>query len=225
MDRGLDRHLFERPTLEVARRLIGARLVRELPGRERRIGRIVELEAYIGEDDRASHARAGRTARNAVMYGPPGIAYVYLVYGMHDCLNVVTEAAGRPAAILIRAVEPVAGMSEMRRARLERELGRRRLDEDGRTRVAARIAALTEIRLATGPGALTAAFDIDRGATGLDLCDPRSPVWLARPDGRARRPTIVSTPRVGIDFAGPPWASVPWRLIDQTSPILAGGED
>ncbi|HLA16464.1 MAG TPA: DNA-3-methyladenine glycosylase, partial [Candidatus Limnocylindrales bacterium] len=109
-----------RPTLEAAARLLGARLVGEGRAGDVRIGRIVEVEAYIGESDRASHARFGRTERNAVMYGPPGIAYVYLVYGMHDCLNVVTEPAGRPAAVLIRSVEPIEGMADMRRSRLER---------------------------------------------------------------------------------------------------------
>ncbi|HEX4898100.1 MAG TPA: DNA-3-methyladenine glycosylase, partial [Candidatus Limnocylindrales bacterium] len=96
-------------TLDAARSVLGARLVREDPGRLTRVGRIVEVEAYIGTDDLASHARFGPTARNAVMLGPPGVAYVYLVYGMYDCLNVVTEPEGRPAALLIRAVEPVDG--------------------------------------------------------------------------------------------------------------------
>ncbi|HTK44549.1 MAG TPA: DNA-3-methyladenine glycosylase, partial [Patescibacteria group bacterium] len=95
----LAREDLARPTLEAARALLGALLVRD-DATGRRAGRIVEVEAYIGEDDRASHARFGRTARNAVMYGPPGIAYVYLVYGMYDCLNVVTEPEGRPAAVL-----------------------------------------------------------------------------------------------------------------------------
>jgi DNA-3-methyladenine glycosylase len=91
----------------------------------------VEVEAYIGEDDRASHARFGRTPRNGVMFGRPGVAYVYLVYGMYDCLNVVTEPSGRPAAVLIRAVEPVAGIAEMRAARIHRATERARRPEDG----------------------------------------------------------------------------------------------
>ena len=115
------REILGGPTLDAARALIGAELVRESPDGDpgrRRVGRIVEVEAYIGEEDAASHARFGRTARSAVMFGPPGIAYVYLVYGMYDCLNVVTEAAGSPAAVLIRAVEPTAGGTQMRGARL-----------------------------------------------------------------------------------------------------------
>ena len=115
------RHVLAGPSLEAARALLGARLVRDAaPGddpAEPRIGRIVEVEAYIGIEDRASHARMGPTPRNAVMFGPPGIAYVYLVYGMHHCLNVVTEPAPRPAALLIRAVEPVSGLAAMRAAR------------------------------------------------------------------------------------------------------------
>src|SRR4029077_5906538 len=107
-----------RPTLEVAQALLGAHLVRESGDGSRRRGRIVEVEAYIGEEDRASHPRFGRTARNAVTDGPPGVAYVYLVYGMYDCLNIVTEPIGRPAAILVRAVEPIDGDAAMRAARV-----------------------------------------------------------------------------------------------------------
>lgn len=109
--RTLSRRFFSRPTLEVARDLIGCVLVHET-GRRRRAGRIVETEAYIGSDDQACHARFGFTKRSEVLYAAPGTAYVYLIYGMHDLLNVVTEREGFPAAVLIRALEPLAGIEE-----------------------------------------------------------------------------------------------------------------
>jgi DNA-3-methyladenine glycosylase len=189
----------------------------------RRVGRIVELEAYVGEDDRASHARFGRTSRNAVMYGPPGVAYVYLVYGMYDCLNITTEPEGRPAALLVRAVEPVEGVEAMRAARLGWSAARRR-DRTGSLQAveAARLAAVPDVRLASGPGLVTAAFDIDRTATGLDLLDPRSPLRLeGRPPSEAA-PEILTTTRVGIDYAGSPWLEKPWRFTVVGSGALSG---
>jgi len=186
------------------------------------VGRIVEVEAYIGEDDRASHARFGRTARNAVMYGPPGIAYVYLVYGMYECLNVVTEPEGRPAAVLIRAVEPVDGVALMREARIARtrRRGPPEPERDARAaRQAARLAALPPERLASGPGLVAAAFDITRADTGRDLLDPASPLRIEPGDAPGE---IVATPRVGVDYAAEPWRGVPWRLIDPSSPAVSG---
>jgi DNA-3-methyladenine glycosylase len=212
--RPFPRDVLAGDTLAAARALLGARLVRDpsaepddsLDGGERRVGRIVEVEAYIGEADRASHARMGPTPRNRVMFGPPGVAYVYLVYGMHHCLNVVTEPAPRPAAVLIRAVEPLTGIAAIRRAR---ERGRH-----AQVRV-------PDARLAAGPGLVGAAFGLDRSHTGLDLCDPRSPVRLeAAPPGEAP-PVVVATPRIGIAYAGEPWIGMPWRLVVAGSPSLS----
>ncbi|HEY8633098.1 MAG TPA: DNA-3-methyladenine glycosylase [Candidatus Limnocylindrales bacterium] len=184
-----------------------------------RTGRIVEVEAYIGEDDQASHARFGRTARNAVMYGPAGIAYVYLVYGMHDCLNIVSEPVGRPAALLVRAIEPVGGIDAMRAARVERAVGRRRAAKgDASTaatlRAAAvdRLAAIPDMRLAAGPALVAAAFDLDRSLTGTDLFDPGSPIRVEPRRTTDPEPRIVASPRVGIAYAGPDWTGRPWRL-------------
>jgi DNA-3-methyladenine glycosylase len=156
------------------------------------------------------------------MFGPPGIAYVYLVYGMYDCLNIVTEPAGRPAAVLVRAVEPVAGIDAMRAARAERAAGRRRAaDPEAAAREAGRIERLPATALARGPGLVAAAFSIDRSDTGLDLCDPASPLRLEASPGE---PTgaVAAGPRVGIDYAGEPWVGRPWRLWLRDNPAVSG---
>ncbi len=189
----------------------------------RRVARIVEVEAYIGADDRASHARFGETRRNRVMYGPPGHAYVYLVYGMYDCLNVVTEPAGTPAALLIRAVEPLEGIDAMRIDRVVRATTRRRSLDAAATAVQAeRIADLAIDRLASGPGLVAAAFGLATDRTGADLCDPASPVRLETPPAGEPRAVIDATPRIGIDYAGDPWTERPWRLIERGHPSVSG---
>jgi DNA-3-methyladenine glycosylase len=184
----------------------------------------VEVEAYIGTDDLASHARFGRTARNAVMFGPPGIAYVYLVYGMYECLNVTTEPAGSAAAALIRAVEPVDGVPSIRAARREWALRRAGLarGEPGAAAIEARTGAIPTSRLASGPGLVAVAFGIHRADTGMDLLDSRSPIRLERPDAEEPAPEISATPRVGIGYAPEPWKSVPWRFVDVRSPAVSG---
>jgi DNA-3-methyladenine glycosylase len=151
------------------------------------------------------------------MYGPPGVAYVYLVYGMYDCLNVVTEPEGRAAAVLIRAVEPMEGIGAMRDARIRRAAVRARTREH-RQRVAQRLSALPTARLAAGPGLVAAAFDISRADTGVDLLDPRASLKLAAGEP-ARR--IETTPRMGIGYAAEPWRSRPWRFVDPTSPAIS----
>ncbi len=170
--RRLPRTFFARPTLAVARDLLGCVLVHEGPG-GRTAGRIVEVEAYRGPLDPASHAYR-RTPRSEVMWGPPGTAYVYFSYGNHVCMNIVTEVEGRAGAVLLRAVEPVAGIPLMRRRR-----------------------GVEDIRLlATGPGRLTQAMGITLRHNRADLV--RGPLFVAR-GPRPRR--IAATPRIGISAA------------------------
>jgi DNA-3-methyladenine glycosylase len=197
--------------------------------RTRRIGQIVEVEAYIGLDDRASHARFGPTTRNAPMFGPPGHAYVYLVYGMHVCLNIVTEPAGQPAAVLVRAVEPLEGADAMRTARLAAEttrIARARGSPAGTmadriARAAERLARTADARLAAGPGLVGAAFGLELSVSGRDLLDPAGDVRLEPAPGDEPPPVVVATRRVGIAYAGPPWADAPWRLLIAGSPALS----
>jgi DNA-3-methyladenine glycosylase len=190
-------------------------------GPQARIGRIVEVEAYVGVDDLASHARFGRTKRNAAMFGPPGVAYVYLVYGMYNCLNVVTEAEGRPAALLVRAVEPVSGAAAMRAARLDRAV--LRVDGQGPEaieRVRRAMAAVPDRRLAAGPGLVCAAFSIDRTDDGMDLCDRAASLHLEIASGD--EPLSVETgSRVGIGYAPEPWHSKPWRFFVPGNPAIS----
>ena len=180
-----------------------------------RVGRIVEIEAYVGREDLASHARFGETFRNRVMFGPPGRAYVYLVYGMHACLNVVTEPVGSPAALLVRAIEPLEGIERMRADRLARASANRRATSPERAAAdAERIAGTPDLRLASGPGLVAAAFGLDTRWTGADLCDPASPLRLERAPAGAAASTggIVATARIGIGYAGERWTTRPWRL-------------
>jgi DNA-3-methyladenine glycosylase len=184
----LPRGFFARPTLEVARGLLGQRLVRVDRGR-RVGGRIVETEAYIGQEDMGCHAHVGRTARNEVMWGPPGHAYVYFTYGMHWLLNVVTEDEGRPAAVLLRGLLPLEGLPAMRRRR----------------------GGAPEGHLADGPAKLCQALAVDRGFNGHDLCAGQSRLFLER--GRMPAHVVVTVgPRVGLNTVPEPWKSKPWRF-------------
>jgi DNA-3-methyladenine glycosylase len=182
----------------------------------------VEVEAYRGPDDLASHARFGPSKRNAVMFGSPGVAYVYLVYGMYNCLNVVVEAEGRAAAVLIRAVEPLRGIDEMRSARSSAAVARAAGRGTAAAEAAARrVAAMPASRLAAGPGLVCAAFSVDRDQTGRDLCDAGADLRLER-DEAADLP-IESGPRIGIDYAAEPWLSLPWRFFVPGNAALSTG--
>jgi DNA-3-methyladenine glycosylase len=198
--------------------------VRDVPS-GRRVGRIVEVEAYIGTDDRASHARFGLTGRNAVMFDEPGRAYLYLVYGMHVCLNVVTDLPGQPAAVLIRAVELEEGAALARADRVQRTLATARSTRRpglDRAVVEARLARTPLERLASGPGLVGAAFGLVPGLSGTDLCDPASALRLEPgPIGEPAATVRVST-RIGIAYAGEPWVSRPWRMFDAASSSVSG---
>jgi DNA-3-methyladenine glycosylase len=175
MSKRLPRAFYAQDTLAVARALLGQHVVRNYRS-QRLVGRIVEVEAYQGESDSACHAAAGRTARNAVMYGPPGHAYVYFVYGMHFCLNAVTEPEGFPAAVLIRALQPLEGLAVMHRLRP----GAKGHDQ-----------ALTD-----GPAKLCQALSIDRALNGADLVTGFD-LWLE--EGAPPNPSQIETsPRIGI---------------------------
>ncbi len=197
----------------VARDLLGAIVVRD-DGAGRRAGRIVETEAYGGPEDRASHARVGRTSRTSVMFGPAGRAYVYLVYGMHHCLNVVCGPDGEAAAVLIRALQPIEGIERMRLARGLAAAGTAGADRTapGTKR---RAALEGDERLAAGPARLCQALGIDRSLDGLDLLTDHRLRLMAPMAGRARlgaREQVVAGPRIGVAYAGAEWGMRPWRF-------------
>jgi DNA-3-methyladenine glycosylase len=193
----LPRSFFEQTTLRVARELLGCYLVRTGNG-ARLSGRIIETEAYIGEEDQACHAKAGRTPRTEVMYGPAGVAYVYFTYGIHWMLNVITEKVDFPAAVLIRAVEPLEGIDLMRERRGQNDLK----------------------HLCSGPAKLTQAFGIERRENGLDLCTPGSRLFLGLGQTIPCR-EICRGPRIGINYAQEPWRSKPWRFFIRHHPCVS----
>jgi len=194
--RPLPREAYDRGTLAVARAILGCRLVHDTP--EGRVsGRIVEVEAYHGEDDPACHAAAGLTARTAPLYGPPGLAYVYFIYGMYHCLNVVTRGEGEPSAVLIRALEPVEGIEAMRRRREAR-----------------RARPIPERELCAGPGRLCVALGVTLEHNRLDMSRP--PLWI-EPDHEGASLPVVWTPRVGIRVG----TERLWRGIVKDSPYVS----
>lgn len=195
--RPLDRAFFNRDPRPVSRALLGKVLVRE--GLSRLVGRIVEVEAYLGEEDPAAHSAAGKTARNAVLFGPPGYAYIYFIYGNHYCLNVSCEPDGRAGGVLFRALEPIAGITEMAKARGTEIHGPKDL-----------------VKLTNGPGRLCEAFAITRARdNGADLTSSTSRLWIGD-DGYAAK-DIQTTPRIGITKA----TEMPLRYVLAASPFLS----
>jgi DNA-3-methyladenine glycosylase len=204
----LDRKFFSRDPRRVARELLGKVLVRRNDARRedgrsdgpRLTARIVEVEAYLGENDPASHAAAGQTPRNAVLFGPPGHAYVYFIYGTHYCLNVSCEPEGRAGGVLFRAVEPLTGVDEMAEARGIEIHGPKDLP-----------------KLTSGPGRLAEAFGITRARdNATDLTSPASSLWIGDDGFRPRR--IRTTPRIGITQA----SDKPLRYIVDGNPFVSG---
>jgi DNA-3-methyladenine glycosylase len=195
----LDRAFFGRSPRRVARELLGKVLVRG--GKKPRLaGRIVEVEAYLGKNDPASHSAAGNTARTSVLFGPPGYAYVYFIYGNHYCLNVSCERDGNAGGVLFRAVEPLRGIEEMARAREIEVHGPRDL-----------------IRLTSGPGRLAEAFGITRSRdNGGDLTSPSSGLWIGDDGFHAKG--VQTTPRIGITKA----ADRPLRYILGGNAFVSG---
>jgi DNA-3-methyladenine glycosylase len=199
----LPRSFYNRPTLDVARDLIGKVLVHDRRG-ARTSGVIVEVEAYIGESDPACHAAPGPTARNAPLYGPPGFAYVYLNYGIHNMVNAVTESEGSPAAILIRALEPRAGLDLMRRRRARRVKGRPHRSPDRSANAVCR-----------GPGNLTMAMGITLAQNRVDLTGDT--LFIA--DEGVEVGELTWGPRIGINVG----TEHQWRVRVAGHPAVSAG--
>ena len=199
--RPLVRSFFARNPRRVARELLGKVLIRSNPG-SNLMARIVEVEAYLGVADPAAHAAAGLTVRNAVLFGPPGYAYVYFIYGNHYCLNVSCEREGKAGSVLFRALEPLSGVEKMAHAR---GVTLRRPSD--------------LLNLTRGPGRLSEAFGITRARdNGCDLTSPASTLWIGEDGYRARG--IRVTTRVGISKA----AEQPLRYILEGNPFVSGSK-
>lgn len=183
----LGRDFYARETRQVARELLGAKLLRNENGRQVG-GWIIETEAYLGSRDLASHSRHGRTQRNNSMWGPPGHAYVYFTYGMHWMLNLVTESDGEPGAVLLRGLYPSDGLSVIRARRGKRPFS----------------------QLTDGPAKLCQALDIDREQDGVDVCAESGAIIVLR-SLEVPHSSVTIGPRVGLNTTPEPWHSKPWR--------------
>jgi len=192
----MGRNFFIRPTLNVARDLLGKYLVHET-NKYRLVGKIVEVEAYLGERDPASHSYRGKTKRNEVMFRSGGYLYVYFTYGMHFCCNVVTGREGIGRAVLLRAVEPIEGKQWIR---------------------ARRAKSPTEVDLCNGPAKLCQAFGIDRRDNGTDLCGKI--IWIGATASDGKKFAIGSSTRIGISNG----RKHRWRFFIQGNPFVSRGK-
>jgi len=188
----LGRSFFHRATLQVARELLGAKLVRDYNGQQI-AGIIIETEAYIGKEDLGCHASRGKTPRNEVMFGEAGRAYVYFTYGMHWLLNVVTEEVGFPAAVLIRAIQPIQGVDLIARTR----------------------GNVPRTQWTNGPAKLCQALSIDGNFNGCDLCSPSSMLRIER-GVTFTDDKVKTSARIGLFSVPQPWKDIPWRFYVST---------
>jgi DNA-3-methyladenine glycosylase len=194
----LSRTFYERHSLMVARELLGARLVRAEAGVERIVGRIVETEAYTGIDDMASHGRNHRTPRNLPMWESPGHAYVYMTRGIHWMFNVVTEPEDHPAAVLIRAIEPLEGIDTI----AHRRTGRKPLE------------------WTSGPARLAVALNITNALNRADITTTEAGIWI-EPELTYSDSQIKRGPRVGMGKTPEPWYSIDWRFWVADNPYVS----
>lgn len=192
----IKKNFYNRETLKVAQELLGKFLVRKI-GKKIIAGKIVETEAYVGLSDLASHASRGKTARTAPMFGPPGHAYVYLVYGSNYCFNIVTEKENYPAAVLIRAIEPAEGADFMKRYRKTQKL---------------------IFNLTNGPGKFCQAFKINKTLNSLDLT--KNILWVEDRGIKIKSSEIAAVKRVGVDYAGE-YKNKPWRFYLRGNPFVS----
>ena len=217
----IPREFFARPSVEVAPDLLGCVLEHETAEGLVAV-ELTEVEAYAGQADPASHAYRGRTARNGVMFGPPGHAYVYFTYGMHFCVNVVCLGDGTASAVLLRAGRVIEGEELARARRTRRRAGgdRDSASQDSASQDSAGLAARD---LARGPARLCQALDIDRALDGADVCAAESPLRVRRRQtgtgtiARSGQGNIRSGPRVGVSAA----ADVPWRFWFEGDPTVS----
>lgn len=193
----LGRKFFTRDTLAIAKEMLGKYIVRK-DGEKTIAGKIVETEAYIGPQDRASHAYKGkRTKRNEAEYSIGGHIYIYLVYGMHWQLNISTGCAGVPECVLIRAIEPAVEIVKNKNQKLK-----------------------TIKILTNGPGKLCRYLKVDKSFYGVDVCQSKK-IWLENAGIKVKKSEIISAPRAGIDYAGPYWAGRKWRFYLKNNPFVS----